>query len=223
MWDWVIIAILLLVSLIGVILTAVRLPGTWLILIAAGVYGWTTEWQRVTVALLLILAGVAVVGELIELFASMVTAKKAGASRQAAWGALLGGFVGMFIFTIPVPIIGTIIGAILGCFCGALIGETMAQRKLSESTRVGYFSALGFVLGMAAKLAIALVMTVILTTSVVCSRAEDGGRGLAAEQAGLESVAPEMMEGTSETEPHAPSEKDEEPPSGSPVDDPGGG
>ncbi|UCF33172.1 MAG: DUF456 domain-containing protein, partial [Phycisphaerales bacterium] len=165
----------------------------------------------------------AVVGELIEFFASMVTAKKAGASRQAAWGALLGGFVGMFIFTIPVPIIGTIIGAILGCFCGALIGETMAQRKLSESTRVGYFSALGFVLGMAAKLAIALVMTVILTTSVVCSRTEDGGRGLTAEQAGLESVAPEMMEGTSETEPQAPAEKDEEPPSVSPVDDPDGG
>jgi uncharacterized protein YqgC (DUF456 family) len=223
MWDWAIIAILLLVSLIGVVLTAVRLPGTWLILIAAGVYGWTTEWRRVTVLVLLLLAGVAVIGELIEFFASMVTVRKAGASRQAAWGALLGGFAGMFIFTIPVPIIGTIIGAVLGCFCGALIGETMAQKKLSESTRVGYFSALGFVLGMAAKVAIALTMTVILTTSVVCSRVEDGGRGLISEQAGLESVAPRTTEGASETEPQAPAEMDEEPPSISPVHDPDGG
>jgi uncharacterized protein YqgC (DUF456 family) len=223
MWDWVIIAILLLVSLIGVILTAVRLPGTWLILVAAGIYGWSTDWQRITITLLLVLAGAAVVGEIIEFLASMVTVRRAGASRQAGWGALLGGFAGMFILTVPVPIIGTIIGAILGCFIGALIGETMAQRKLSESTRVGYLSAVGFVLGMAAKLAIALVMTVILTTSVVCSRVDDGGRGLVAEQGGLETAASERTQERSETESQEPSKKDEEPPGISPVHDPDGG
>ena len=169
MWDWVVIGLLSLACLLGVTLTAVRLPGTWLIVLASGLCGWLTQWQRVTVTILLVLVGLAVVGEAIELLASMVTAKKAGASRQAAWGGLLGGILGMFIFSIPVPIIGTIVGAILGCFCGALIGEYLARKKLDQSAKVGLFSAVGFVLGMAAKLAIAFALSAILLTSVVCS------------------------------------------------------
>jgi uncharacterized protein YqgC (DUF456 family) len=169
MWDWVAVGLLSLACLLGVILTAVRLPGTWLIVLAGGLCGWLTQWQRVTVTILLVLVGVAVAGEAIELLGSMITAKKAGASRQAAWGGLLGGFLGMFLFSIPVPIIGTIVGAILGCFCGALIGEYLARKKLDQSTKVGFLSAVGFVLGMAAKLTIAFALSAVLLTSVVCS------------------------------------------------------
>ena len=71
-------------------------------------------------------------------------------------------------FLIPVPLVGTMVGALLGCFIGAALIELAMRKKLTQGTRVGFFSALGFALGVAAKVAIALAMSAILLTSVVC-------------------------------------------------------
>ena len=46
------------VCLIGVLCTVVRLPGTWIIVAAAGGYGWLTDWAHVGVTFVGILAGV---------------------------------------------------------------------------------------------------------------------------------------------------------------------
>ncbi len=169
MGDWIAIPLLGVGCLVGVVLTAVKLPGTWLMVLSAGVYGWATGWERVTLIVMAVLVGAALVGEAIELAASVLTARKAGATRQAAWGGLIGGFVGMFVFSLPMPIIGTIAGAIIGCFVGAAVCELTARRKLSQSTKVGFFSALGYVLGIVAKMMVAFAMAVILLTAVVCS------------------------------------------------------
>ncbi len=129
------------------------------------------------------LVTLAVLGEIIELLASVFAARRAGASRQAGWGGLIGGIVGMVVFSIPVPIFGTIVGALLGCFAGAALAEFAFSRKRNEdslmsdvgktgarSIKVGFFAAVGFVLGTAAKTAIALVLTGLLLISAVCSK-----------------------------------------------------
>jgi uncharacterized protein YqgC (DUF456 family) len=108
-------------------------------------------------------------GEVIELLTSVLTARKAGASRRAGWGGLIGGIVGMFLFSIPVPIIGTIVGALVGCFVGAMIAELSVRNELGQGAKVGMFSAAGFVLGMVAKLALALVMAGVLVSSLIWS------------------------------------------------------
>ncbi len=161
----------LLACLAGVLMTVVRLPGTWLIVAVAVGVGWWSDWQRVALWLVAILITVAVVGEALELLSSVLMARRAGASRQAAWGGLIGGIVGMFLlsFLVPIPLIGTMVGALLGCFLGATLVELSVRRQLGQGTRVGFFSALGFVLGTVTKMAIALVMSGLLLTSAVCS------------------------------------------------------
>ncbi len=43
------------------------------------------------------------------------------------------------------------------------------RKKLTQGAKVGLFSALGFVLGMATKIALGLVMSGLVLTSVVCA------------------------------------------------------
>lgn len=150
------------VCLAGVLSTVVRLPGTWVIVAAAAGYGWLTDWAYVGVTFVVIFAGVAVVGEVVELAMSVVAARKAGASRRAGWGALIGGFVGMFLFSLPLPLIGTIFGALVGCFVGALVAELSVKQEFVHGAKVGTLSAIGFVLGMVMKIALAMMMAAAL-------------------------------------------------------------
>lgn len=165
------IALLVLTCLVAVVLTAVRMPGTWIIVAAALLYGWLNDWQRMTPAWIIVLAGIAAVGEIVELIASFVSARRGGATRQAAWGGLIGGFLGMFLFSLPLPIIGTFIGAIIGCFVGAALTEVVIHNEIQRSARVGFFSAVGFVIGAVTKVALATAMTGITTIVVVWPRA----------------------------------------------------
>ena len=146
---------------LGLALTVLRMPGIWVIVLTAGLYGWWSEWQSVPVWLVIVLFGAACVAEALEFVSSAVTVRKVGASRRAAIGALIGGFFGMFTltFVVPIPIINTVVGALLGCFTGALIGELSVHRQVGKGTRVGLFSMLGFVIGMAIKMTIALGMS----------------------------------------------------------------
>ncbi len=153
---------LALLCLVSVVATAVRLPGTWAIVAGAILYGWLTDWEQVGGVLIGILVGLAVFGELLELGMSAVTARQAGASRRAAWGALIGGFVGMFIFSLPMPLIGTMFGALVGCFAGALIAEFTVKGEFVQGAKVGTFSAIGFILGIVSKIALAMIMSTAL-------------------------------------------------------------
>ncbi len=147
---------------IAVVLTAVRLPGTWLMVVGVAIAGWAGEWDQVSMARVGILAGLATGAELFEFFASLITARKAGGSRQAAWGGMVGGILGMIFLSLPFFIVGTFIGAILGCFLGAFVVEIAMNKRLAEGTKVGLFSALGFAIGTAAKIGIALLMAGIV-------------------------------------------------------------
>ena len=171
MWEIITIMGLVLCCCLAVVLTALRLPGTWLLIAVTLVYGWLSDWRGVGLVMVAVLCGLALIGEAVELLASVFTAKKAGASRQAAWGGLAGGLAGMILlsFLVPVPLLGTLVGALLGCFLGATLAELAMRKRLAHGAKVGFFSAVGFALGAAAKVAITLAMSAVLLTSVVCS------------------------------------------------------
>lgn len=153
----------------AVLMSIVRLPGVWLISAAGLGYGWWTEWQVVGVGVIAVLIALSVVAEVLEFLASVVTARKAGASGRAAWGGLLGALLGMIFlsFLFPIPILGSVFGALLGCFFGAAIGEMTVRKEFKQGTRVGFFSALGFAAGMVIKMAITLGMAALLMAVVV--------------------------------------------------------
>ena len=167
--DILLTCLLILACLVGVAMTAIRLPGTWLIVTSAAGYAWGEGWPRAGLTLLGILAGIALLGEGIEILASVVTARRAGASRKAAWGGILGGILGMIFlsFLVPIPIVGTMIGALVGCFTGATLVEMSVRKDISHGTKVGFFAAMGFVLGAVAKIVVALVMSGILLSAVI--------------------------------------------------------
>ena len=166
MWDIVALAALILCCVAGLGLAVVRLPGTWVILLAGAGYGWWSHWERVSLWTVGVLAGLTLLGEAVELVMSIWAARRAGASRQAVWGGLIGGFAGMFLlsFLVPIPVVGTVAGALLGCFAGAATGEWFVCRRVGQGAKVGVFAAMGFAAGMAAKLAVALVMSALVLT-----------------------------------------------------------
>src|SRR5262249_29018829 len=118
---WV--ALLVVGCLVGLVISVFQLPGSWLILLTALGYGWHEGFHQMTWRVLAALAAMALAGELIELFPTMMMARRAGASRRAGWAALAGGFIGMIMFSLPMPVIGTIAGGVIGCFAGALAAE----------------------------------------------------------------------------------------------------
>src|SRR5688572_14996620 len=137
-----------LASIVGIVLTIVTLPGTWLaVLVAAGCTLWQPElmsWWVVAAA-----AGLAAIGEIVELFASAAGAKRTGGARSGAIGAVVGGIVGAIAGSFVVPIIGTIIGAIVGAGVGAALAERGVQKRgWRESAAVGTGAAAGRAVAM---------------------------------------------------------------------------
>lgn len=157
---------LIIFALAGIVLAAFQLPGTWVILAAAIGYDCYFGFQRLGWKWLVALTAVAVMAEVLDSLFAVAMARKAGASRRAAVGALIGGFVGMFALSLPMPVVGTIAGGLLGCFAGAFLAELThpagaeldSGDRIALGTRVGVFAAIGRVMGLLAKMAAAFVI-----------------------------------------------------------------
>ncbi|MFT5425037.1 MAG: hypothetical protein ACI89L_002844 [Phycisphaerales bacterium] len=161
--------LVILFSWLGVVVTLLTLPGTWIAVLAALLVKWWQPellgWWAIGIA-----AGLAVVGELIEFGAGAVGSKAAGGSKSGAWGALVGGLIGSVLGTvfIPIPIVGTILGAVLGAGLGAVTTERgVAQRTWKESVKSGSGAAAGRAFSVIAKGAVAAVIAVVLTLAVL--------------------------------------------------------
>ncbi|MGQ0627309.1 MAG: DUF456 family protein [Phycisphaerales bacterium] len=152
--------------LVGVALSALTLPGVWVALAAAvACYVWRPElfsgWT------LLICAGLAATGEVAEIAASAIGAKKAGGSRAGGWGALGGSLVGAVVGSFFVPPIGTIAGAVLGAGAGAMLGERhVTGKSWDDAARVGSGAAAGRLVATAAKIAICVAVAGTLMVAV---------------------------------------------------------
>ena len=138
-----------LASAIGVLLAALQLPGTWIIFCAAVVYDWAYDWQRMGPTALAVFGGLVVGAEILDQVSGMVLTGRAGGSKRASWGGLIGGIAGMFLFTFPVPVIGTIAGGCsasaprrLNSFAqtsrGKRRGESRWRRTAPTNTHYGY-------------------------------------------------------------------------------------
>lgn len=159
-----------------VILVAIGLPGAWImlgiavitdLLLAPSVgsgqtfFGWTAIGTC---------AGVAVLGEVVELWAAAEGARRGGASARGAVGALVGGLVGGIAGTllIPIPLVGSLAGAALGALGGAVIGElTREGVTLRDTAKPATGAAIGKVLGILAKIPCAAVIWVVLSIAAI--------------------------------------------------------
>ena len=145
---WFLAIVLMAVGLIGTVLPVV--PGTVIILAAALIHQMMlgTEkslgWWNIAGLVLLTLLSYAV-----EFAGGYFGAKRFGATKWGAFGAMLGAIVGLFF---PFP------GLIIGPIVGAVVGELLAGKRLVSAGRAGWGTLLGNLAGMLAKLTIALLM-----------------------------------------------------------------
>ncbi len=160
--------ILSLGCLIGVALTVLGLPGTWLMVLGAlGVEAWRPEllsWGAIITA-----ATMALLAEVAELAAGAVGAKKAGGSKRSAIGAIVGGILGGIVgtFAIPIPIVGTVLGAALGSGAAAAFMELSVEgRSSAQIRRVGWGAFIGRLVATVLKTAFAVMIAAVLVASV---------------------------------------------------------
>ena len=149
---WTGYGIVLLVMFVGVMGNVIPgIPGTPLILAGAvghqlyfagqGGVGWW--WVAALAALGLVALG-------LDYLATLIGAKKLGATWKGMVGAVLGVIVGVFVF----PPIGLIVGP----FVGAMGFEWAFGREARESAKAGVGAVIGMALGVLGKLICSVVM-----------------------------------------------------------------
>ena len=144
---YVLSVILILVGIAGVILPA--LPGLPLMFAGMLLAAWAGDFQRIEGWWFIPLAILMLVSIAVDFFATMLGAKRVGASRKALLGAVVGTFAGLFFGPV---------GLFAGPFVGALLGELWHGRELGKAAKVGLGTWLGILLGTVLKLGLAFAM-----------------------------------------------------------------
>jgi uncharacterized protein YqgC (DUF456 family) len=129
---------LMLIGLGGTILPAVPgLPVIWLVMFA---YGWYSGWADYGSTAMLASGIVVAISIAVDQLASVMGAKKFGASRAGMIGSFIGAIAGLLIFNI--------IGLIAGTFLGAMLSEMLfSGRNFREGFASGTGALLGFLAG----------------------------------------------------------------------------
>jgi uncharacterized protein YqgC (DUF456 family) len=153
--------------LAGLLMIPLGLGGTFVILGVGVIAGFATDFTRVGVVTLIILAVLAVAGELIESLLGVFTVRRFGASKWAMLGTFFGGIAGGIAGSGVAPVAGSLVGAFAGAFLGAFVGELLHRRRVAESLRAGWGAFLGRLLAVAIKFEIGVVMAIILIWRVV--------------------------------------------------------
>lgn len=140
-WVWAIVAcVLLTLSFVGCVVPV--LPGPLLafgglLALLPSSFAPTTQtciWFGVACAVVLVL----------DYVVPALGAKKFDCSKWGVFGCIVGTLIGIFFAPW---------GILLGPFVGAVIGERIAGKKLSSSLKGGFGAFLGFIFGVAFKLA----------------------------------------------------------------------
>lgn len=148
--------LVMLAGLIGSLLPV--LPGTPLVLIVAIGHRLYFGDASVSNTILIILVVLTLVSLVFDFLASMLGAKKFGATWRGVTGAVIGGIIGLF-FNLP--------GIILGPFLGAMLFEMLGGQEFKKATRAGLGATIGLLLGIVGKFSICVVMMILFATSVI--------------------------------------------------------
>lgn len=161
--DILALVIFLVLSLIGLAVIPLGIPGTFIVVVASGSAGLLTGWQLVSLRLLLVFLGLAVLGEVSDALFSLLTGKKFGASGFSLLWSFIGGFVGAII-GFPLPLIGNLVGAFVGAFLGAFLAEILTGTNLTKAMKSGIGVFFGKLFGSILKVAIgiAMIFTVLI-------------------------------------------------------------
>ena len=156
--GWVAATVLIVTGIAGTLLPA--LPGTILVLAGVVLGAWLDDFTRVKPWVVAIIAVLALIAWATDYVATVMGAKKAGASTLAIVGAALGTIAGIFM---------GLIGVLFMPFVGAVIGEYIAQRNARQAAKVGLATWLGLLVGTVVKLVLVFMMIGIFVAALLLS------------------------------------------------------
>ncbi|MET0440377.1 MAG: DUF456 domain-containing protein [Burkholderiales bacterium] len=144
---WVAAIALIAIGVAGTILPAI--PGVTLVFLGMLLAAWIDDFARIPLWLVVIFAILTAVAWAIDYLAAAAGAKRAGASKLAVLGAMIGTVAGIFM---------GFVGLLFMPLVGAAVGEYIAQRDLRRAGTVGVATWLGLLVGTAVKVAIVFAM-----------------------------------------------------------------
>ncbi len=148
--------------IVGLALNLVGLFGNWIIFGAMAVLWALSGFTHFGIMGMVLMLGVAILGEVLETALAGYGAKKFGGSKGAMVAALVGAIAGAIFGTPLFPIVGTLIGACVGAFAAAAFYDYVQHEKgVHASLRTGVGAALGKIGGLFAKLICGFVILLI--------------------------------------------------------------
>ena len=147
-WPFIVFLLCWLVGLVGTFIPV--FPATLIIFVGSVIATLMDGFQPwLDLPFLISFAALTVFISLIDNFASAWGARRYGGSRQAGWGALVGGLLGIFI-----PF-----GLIVGPLSGALLAELLIVKKpFVGALWAAWGTLIGLLTGIAAKLVLHLLI-----------------------------------------------------------------
>jgi uncharacterized protein YqgC (DUF456 family) len=161
---WVLAMLLIALGVAGTFVPGI--PGP--IAVFAGMFlaAWIDRFSRVGWIALIVLAALTAAALAIDITASLIGARRVGASRPALVGATIGTVIGLFF---------GFVGILIAPFIGAVIGELTSRPHLPSAVRVGVGTWIGLAVGAFAKILIVLAMlAVFLIDYFIASRSVSG-------------------------------------------------
>ncbi len=146
--------ILIIAGIIGSILPALPgPPASWVGLLILNLIGLGVSLQTV------IVWGVIVaIISLLDYFVAPMLTNRAGGSRMAAIGSMVGVVLAVFVFPISI-----FLGAFLGAFLGELIHDS---KDVQKALVVGFYSFLGFLIGTFMKVVVCVWILWLAISSI---------------------------------------------------------
>ena len=160
---WAAAMFLIVLGVLGTFIPGI--PGPVAVFAGMLLAAWIDHFTRVGWIALVILGALTAAALAIDTVASVMGARRVGASRPALIGALIGTVVGLFF---------GFVGILIAPFVGAVIGELSSRPHVPSAVRVGVGTWIGLALGAFAKIVIVLAMLALFLSDYFIGGAAAG-------------------------------------------------
>ncbi len=151
-WEWFTVltaaSLLMLTGVLGSLIPA--LPSTPLVFLGALCHWLVYPTQSVSPTVLTVIGLMMLLSLGLDFVASVLGAKKMGATRKGIVGVLVGGIIGLF-FGLP--------GVLIGPVAGAILFEIAGGTDVTTATKAGFGAVLGLLAGALGRFAFAIAMS----------------------------------------------------------------
>ena len=148
------------ISLTGLVLIVINLPGIWLIYISTIILAIMDKFENITPLILIILFLLCLLSTLSDNIAIALGAKKLGSTGWGMVGAIIGGLV------------GAIFGGIAGMFLGPLLGATIleiifAHKDATQGIKAGLGTFIGIIFSIVFRFSLSIGIIIFVLSRVL--------------------------------------------------------